>query len=111
MDLKKRVRYATYGLSDEAYNTVHMLSRFGLITLKDPMPNRRSAVKLTPLSSPTTAADSDAVPREAVAHDAHDMDDEESNERVPYRLIYPSEVSGVPQFKPALETVLATLAL
>jgi len=94
VDLKKSERYATYGLSDEAYNSVHMLHRLGLITLKDPMPNRRDPERFTALIFPPPTEEEKA----------------ESNERVPYRLIYPSQPARIPQFGNALETVLETLA-
>jgi len=35
-------RWNTYGISDEAYSTAHELAEFGLIELRDPMPNRRN---------------------------------------------------------------------
>lgn len=41
-------RWATYGVSDETYSSVHELAEFGLVTLHDPMPNRRRGKIQTP---------------------------------------------------------------
>ncbi|MBH0118002.1 hypothetical protein I0Q12_00020 [Rhodococcus sp. CX] len=109
VDLKKQVRFETYGLSDEAYNTVHMLDRFGLIDVEDPMPNRSNPARFAALLLPTDKADESA---NTTPHDAHSNapgGKSDSNERVPYRLIYPSETAGIDQFPPALDTVLGVL--
>ena len=39
--LAETVRRAVYGLSDEAYESIHDLEEFGLIRIYDPMPGRR----------------------------------------------------------------------
>jgi hypothetical protein len=39
--LPERVRSSRYGLSDEAYESIHNLEEFGLVKIHDPMPNRR----------------------------------------------------------------------
>ncbi|TQC41943.1 hypothetical protein EEB14_51760 [Rhodococcus sp. WS4] len=95
VDLKEAVRYTTYGLSGEAYNSIHMLARFGLITLIDPIPNRRNPTpaKLRPITPPG------------------DDEKADSNSRVPYRLIYPHTTDRIQQFRPALGTILANLAI
>lgn len=99
VDLKESVRYGTYGLSDEAYNTVHMLHRLGLITWKDPMPNRRSQIKLVgfPIDGSGIVDPANPAGPEKV----------DFNERVPYRLIYP--IHGK-EFGSALDKAFDTLA-
>ncbi|BCN51597.1 hypothetical protein [Prescottella equi] len=102
VDLKEAVRYATYGLSGEAYNSIHMLDRFGLITVIDPMLNRRNPTpakfKTIPLSSGDDVS-------------AEDDDDEkaDSNNRIPYRLIYPPVGGEI--LTAALDTALDKLAI
>ncbi|MEH6821780.1 MAG: hypothetical protein V7706_17725 [Dietzia psychralcaliphila] len=95
VDLKKDVRKSTYGISDEAYNSVHQLHRFGLIELVDPMPNRQNPHPyFPPLGSNkySIAPENDEVPPE----------------RLPYRLIYrPDTAASYPN---ALERVLGVLA-
>lgn len=77
VDLKESVRWKTYGLSDEAYETVHNLHDFGLIRVLDPMPNRANPKPYTHISM---------VGRKIVLHS-------ETDERVALRLIYPPEPS------------------
>lgn len=86
VDLKEAVRWNTYGLSGEAYSSVHLLDRFGCIELIDPMENRRGTrPQIRPLDM--TGGDTDEQPPN---------DDEETQEeaREAYRLIYPSESAG-----------------
>jgi hypothetical protein len=39
VDLKESVRWGAYGISGEAYHSIHSLEQFGLITVRDPMPH------------------------------------------------------------------------
>ncbi|OQM78220.1 hypothetical protein B0E55_05835 [Rhodococcus sp. 66b] len=76
-----------------------MLNRLGLITWKDPMPNRRSQIKL--LGFPI---DGSGIVDPAKPADPEKVD---FNERVPYRLIYP--IRGR-EFSSALDRAFDTLA-
>lgn len=95
VDLKEEVRYGTYGISGEAYNSVHQLHRFGLIELRDPMPNRRNPGRNYP---PLPWNENAVVPETA----------EVPPERLPYRLIYTPDAGAV--YENALDRVLAVLA-
>lgn len=95
VDLKREVRYGTYGISDEAYSSVHQLHRFGLIELRDPMPNRRNPGRHYP---PLPWDENAVVPETA----------EVPPERLPYRLIYRPDTAAV--YQNALERVLDVLA-
>ncbi len=92
VDLKEAVRYTTYGLSGEAYNSIHMLARFGLINLIDPMPDRRNPTPRSPNPSPSPETTRKPTPTAE-------------------RLIYPPTTDRIQQFRPALGTVLANLAI
>lgn len=82
----RAVRWASYGISGEAYEVIHELKEFGLLTVHDPMPHRRHG-KLRLLPPPLKAA------AEA---------DGDSKSPVPYRLeTAPFEAFG----RPALETI------
>lgn len=95
VDLKSEVRHGTYGISGEAYSSVHQLHRFGLIELRDPMPNRRNPVR----NYPPLPLDENAVVPETA---------EVPPERLPYRLIYRPDTAAV--YQNALERVLDVLA-
>jgi hypothetical protein len=59
--LPRSTRWAVYGISGEAYEAIHELEKFGLLSVHDPMPHRRHG-KLRPLSPPlkaTAEADGD----------------------------------------------------
>lgn len=47
--LPRSTRWSTYGLSGEAYGSIHELEKFGLLTVHDTMPHRRNG-KFRPLS-------------------------------------------------------------
>jgi hypothetical protein len=81
-----------YGLSDEAYNSIHTLDRCGLIDVIDPMPLRRNGRLPARFYKPATEGDM-----------------AESNSQVPYRLIYPSKRNADGFAQPALTTMLGTL--
>jgi len=53
--LPRSTRRAVYGISGEAYEAIHELEKFGLLSVHDPMPHRRHG-KLPPLSAPLKAA-------------------------------------------------------
>mgnify|MGYP001507092719 FL=1 len=76
VDLKESVRWSEYGLSDEAYNSVHMLHQLGLIGLIDPMPDRAR-----PLTVGRTVTHADGSTSMVF----------ENRSRIPFRLIYPPE--------------------
>lgn len=93
VDLKESIRWRIYGLSDEAYSTVHTLHAIGLIDLVDPMPNRAY-----PGGGFTTfEADADGH-LQAIDHD--------ENPRIPFRLSYPKKGAIDVFDRPALQTVL-----
>lgn len=95
IDLKEAIRNEFYGLSGEAYSTIHALDQFGLIDVKDPMPNRNN-----PKKAPVPLTQSSAVSME------------DPNERVPWRLIYPSAAAGSTPFSDnAYDTVIDRLAM
>jgi hypothetical protein len=86
------LRRDRYGLSGEAYHSIHMLHQVGIIDVVDPMPQRRNG------RLPSTFFDSDSGA--AIT---------ESNSQIPYRLVYPS-IRNVQAFQqPAMSTVLAHL--
>ena len=61
--LPRSTRWAVYGISGEAYEAIHQLEKFGLLSVHDPMPHRRYG-KLYPLSPPlkaTAEADGDTA--------------------------------------------------
>lgn len=97
VDLKKSVRYPTYGISDEAYTSVHQLHQFGLIEVEDPMPNRWNPRPHFPRAIAETGAEDLGG----------DGEKEEPLERLPYRLIYPPREGAI--FPPAPERVLGFL--
>lgn len=99
VDLKKSVRYPTYGISDEAYTSIHLLHQFGLIEVEDPMPNRWNPRPQYPQVTAETG--------EGDLGD--DGDKEEPLERLPYRLIYPPRAGA--RFLPALQHALGVLSL
>jgi len=117
VDLKESERVAHYGLSGEAYNSVHMLARLGLIKLEDPMPNRYrpDEPEKKPDDESTSQTTAEAVgTSEAQGENANgaqpdggDSEKAESNKRVAYRLIYPVEGR---EFGSAVDTLLDTLA-
>lgn len=110
VDLKKSERDNHYGLSGEAYNSVHMLARLGLISLEDPMPNRyrpdEPEKKLDDESTSQTTAEARDENSDGAQPDGGDSKKAESNKRVAYRLIYPVEGR---EFGPAVDTLLDTL--
>ncbi|MGJ0121677.1 hypothetical protein ACQ7HM_20945 [Williamsia sp. MIQD14] len=73
-DLKTTVRWDEYGLSDEAYNSVHMLHALGIIQLIDPMPDRARPL---------------AVARTVTADDGTQTTRFVNQSRIPFRLVYP----------------------
>src|SRR5262249_10335186 len=83
--LSLRRRWSLYGLSGEAYESVHELAEFGVIDFYDPMPNRRRGKLRIP------------APR--------DETDESSLEPVPYRFRYRRDSFD----RPALDTVSEAL--
>ncbi len=88
--LPRSTRWAVYGISGEAYEAIHELEEFGLLTIYDTMPHRRHG-KLRLLPPPLKAA------AEA---------DGNSKSPVPYRLkTAPFEAFG----RPALETIRQSL--
>ena len=88
--LPRFTRWAVYGISGEAYEAIHELKEFGLLTIHDTMPHRRHG-KLRLLSPPLKAA------AEA---------DGDSKSPVPYRLeTAPFEAFG----RPALQTIRQSL--
>jgi hypothetical protein len=86
------LRNERYGLSGEAYHSIHMLHKCGLIDVVDPMPQRRNG-KL-PASFFDGYSTSDAT---------------ESNSQIPYRLIYPSVRIDQAFQQPAMSTILEHL--
>lgn len=70
--LPEVVRWERYGLSGEAYESIHELEEFGLIDIYDPMPNRRRGKIQLPSKDERSAAERD----------------EKSFEPVPYRFIH-----------------------
>lgn len=117
VDLKKSERDTHYGLSGEAYNSVHMLARLGLIELEDPMPNRYRSdepeKKPDDESTSQTTAEAAGTPEtqgenpDGAQPDEGDSTKADSNKRVAYRLIYPVEGR---EFGSAVDTLLDTLA-
>lgn len=115
VDLKESVRWSTYGLSGEAYSSVHKLHEFDCIDMIDPMPNRRSVreplVPLTPLAESTT----DAGPASPASSERPQSDpgpfgspEPVSEAREAYRLVYPPEsveTNGYPFFRDAFTIV------
>jgi hypothetical protein len=88
--LPRSIRWAVYGISGEAYEAIHNLAKFGLLSVHDPMPHRRHG-KLHPLPPPLKAA------AEA---------DGDTTSPVPYRLeTAPFKVFDVP----AVELIRARL--
>jgi hypothetical protein len=85
-------RNQRYGLSDEAYNSIHMLHRCGLIDVVDPMPERRNG--RLPAGFYSTLAEGTKT---------------ESNSQIPYRVIYPSSRQTAALAQPALKTMLDVL--
>lgn len=85
-------RYTRYGLSDEAYNSIHALHRCGLIDVVDPMPQRRNGRLPAHFYAP-----------------AGDGEITQSNSQIPYRLIYPSRRNTVGFAPQAFATMLGTL--
>lgn len=86
----RAMRWASYGISGEAYEAIHELKEFGLLTVHDPMPHRRHG-KLR-LLSPALKAAAEA--------------DGDSSSPVPYRL----ETAPFEAFsRPALETIRQSL--
>lgn len=83
-----RVRRGWYGLSDEAYEAIHLLEEFGLIGIQDTMTGRnRGKIK-------------------AYA----DGDKDGSRAPEPYRLIYPAENEAAVFSEPAIERVKRVLS-
>lgn len=99
VDLKESVRWDTYGLSGEAYSTVHLLDRFDCIDLTDPMVNRRGTrQQFQPLNMSGSTDEHQAGNDEETADEARET----------YRLIYPSEsaeTNGHAFSREALSTV------
>lgn len=99
VDLKESVRWSTYGLSGEAYNSVHKLHEFDCIDLIDPMPNRRSAREPLETLAPLAESTADTGPPNPAASPQTAQSDPEpfaspepvSEPREAYRLIYPPE--------------------
>ena len=88
--LPRSTRWAVYGISGEAYQAIHALEEFGLLSIYDTMPHRRHG-KLRPLPPALKAA------VEA---------DGDSASPVPYRL----ESAPFKAFdRPALEIIRETL--
>jgi hypothetical protein len=85
-------RDTRYGLSDEAYNSIHALHRCGLIDVVDPMPQRRNG----------------RLPAHFYAPPG-DGEITQSNSQIPYRLIYPSKRSTDGFAPPAVATMLGAL--
>lgn len=54
-------RWSTYGVSDETYSAIHELEEFGLIAIKDPMPNRRRGKIQLPSAEERAQMESDGV--------------------------------------------------
>lgn len=74
VDLKEVVRWREYGLSDEAYESVHLLHQLGIVEVIDPMPDR--ATPLT-VGRPVTGEDGTVT----IVFD--------NAQRIPFRLVYP----------------------
>lgn len=74
VDLKESERWATYGLSGEAYAAVHMLKAFGIIDVIDPMANRAR-----PMPHLTGSRSSDGTFQWKL----------EDGQHIPFRLLYP----------------------
>jgi hypothetical protein len=70
--LPEVVRWERFGLSGEAYESIHELEEFGLISIRDPMPNRRRGKVRPPSPDERSAAETD----------------EQSFEPVPYRFTH-----------------------
>ena len=90
MALPRSTRWAVYGISGEAYEAIHELEEFGLLSVYDTMPHRRHG-KLR-LLSPLLKAAAEA--------------DGNSKKPVPNRLeTAPFKAFG----RPALQTIRQTL--
>ena len=74
VDLKESERWGTYGLSGEAYASVHMLKAFGIIDVIDPMANRAR-----PMPYLTGSRSSDGTVQWKF----------EDGQHIPFRLLYP----------------------
>jgi hypothetical protein len=86
------VRRDRYGLSGEAYHSIHMLHKVGIIDVIDPMPQRRNG------RLPSKFFDSYSGTGTT-----------ESNSQIPYRLVYPSLRIDQAFQQPAMSTLLAHL--
>ena len=116
VDLKESVRWSTYGLSGEAYSSVHKLHEFDCIDLIDPMPNRRSAREplepLAPIAGSTTADTDPASPASSPSPQSDPgpfaSPEPVSEAREAYRLVYPPEsvdTNGYPFYRDAFNIV------
>lgn len=88
--LPRSTRWAVYGISGEAYESIHELEEFGLLSVYDTMPHRRHGKLRLPLPSLRAAGDADG----------------DSTSPVPYRLkAAPFNAFG----RPALEIIRQSL--
>jgi hypothetical protein len=84
-------RHSVYGISGEAYGSIHHLEEFGLLTVWDPMPNRRAGKLRKPAATDRAGMEADG----------------RSFAPVTYRLA----LSGLAAFdRPAFEVVREVLA-
>lgn len=90
--LGETVRWERYGLSEDTYlEAIHALDEFGLISVFDPMPNRRRG-KVNPSRKFTPVGQ------------------EESDEQIPYRVIFPATDVQPRYAADAVDVVLSRLA-
>lgn len=85
-------RYRLIEVIGEAYHSIHMLHKCGLIDVVDPMPRRRNG------RLPSSFFDS-----------CSGSGTTESNSQIPYRLVYPSRRNDQAFQQPAMSTILEHL--